>query len=225
MEISFKELIKHVCSRPGMYTPKGTFGEVYSLIFGYSLGNKNTPISGDNGKIFGNYVCLKFGFQTKYTTNYVFEICTDNDDEAIKLLEETINEFDSLRKRMTSNEILDYAATNFKYEDGEPEKIFRIFDEALLNGEEKVIKPLIEEHEHQSILWKSAYPKEVGKLLKQISEGQPIKRIYESEDKTRIKLLSADFPFPIEMSLKDGNWKINASRLINLRMSQGKNEK
>ncbi len=219
-DISFKELLNHVCSRPTMWVPKGTFNEVYSLITGYSIGKEDTPLSGDKWRIFNKYVCVKFGFPTKYVGSLVFESCTINDLEAIKLFEETINEFAELQKEMTYEQILDYAVLNFKQEEGEPEEKFRIFNEALINADKGVIKSLIVEHEHQNILWESAYPEDVGKLLNQVVEDQPIKRIYESEDKTNVKLLTADFPFPFEMNFRDGNWLIDASPLINLRLIQ-----
>jgi len=215
-EISFEKLLNHICSRPGMWTPKGTFDEVYSLILGYSMGKDDTPISGNDWKVFNKYVCIKYGFPTKYVANYVFENCVENDEEAIQLLEKTILEFGDLKQRMTNEEIFEYAVSNFKHEEGEPERIFRIFDKALLEGDEKTIKSLIEEHEHQSILWKGAYPEDVAISLDQISSGQPIKRIYESEDKTKVKLITADFPFPIEMNYKNGNWKIDATKIIEL---------
>ncbi len=219
-EISFKELLNHVCSRPGMWVPKGTFSGVYSLIMGYTMGKVDTPLSGENWKTFNNYGCIKFGFSTKYVISYVFESCTENDEESIKLFHETVNEFIELQNRMTPDEILEYASKTFTYEEGEPEKIFRIFSSALLNGDEQIIRPLIEKHENQNLLWKGAYPEDVGILLNQISESQPIKRIFESEDKAKVKLITADFPFPFEMNLKDGNWKIDASKLIDLRMNQ-----
>lgn len=224
-EIPFKELLNHVCSRPGMYVPKGTFSGVYSLIMGYTMGKEDTPLSGENWKTFNNYGCIKFGFPTKYVVSYVFESCSENDEESIKLFLETVNEFIELQNKMTPDEILEYASKTFRHEEGEPEKVFRIFGKALLNGDEQVIRPLIEEHENQNVLWKGTYPEDVGKLLNQISESQPIKRIYESEDKTKVKLLTADFPFPFEMNFKDGNWEIDASPLINLRMIQNKEKK
>jgi len=224
-DISFQEFLNQVCSRPGMWVSKGAFQGVYCLIMGYTIGKEDTPLSGENWRTFNKYGCIKFGFPTKYVVEYVFESCAENDEEAIKLFQETVIEFLELQEKLNSDEILEYAATTFKFEEGEPEKIFRIFDEALLNADEHIIKPLIEEHEHQNILWKSSYPEDVGKLLSQISESQQLKRIYESKDKTKIRLLTADFPFPFEMNFKDGNWKIDASQLINLRMIQNKEKK
>ena len=223
-EISFKELLNHICLRPGMYVPNGTFSGVYSFIMGYTMGKENTPLSGENWKTFNNYGCIKFGFPTKYVVSYVFESCAENDEESIKLFQETVNEFVELRNKMTSDEILEYASKKIKYEEGEPEKVFRIFGNALLIGDKQIIRPLIEEHENQNVLWKKTYPEDVGKLLNQISEGQSLKRIYESENNTKIKLLTADFPFPFEMNFKEGKWKIDATPIIDLRMSQNENE-
>ena len=63
---------------------------------------------------------------------------------------------------------------------------------------------------------------ELSYIVIQISEGQPIKRIYQSEDQTKVKLLTADFPFPFEMNFRDGSWKIDVSQLIEWRRSQSK---
>ena len=221
-DISFRELLNNICLRPGMWVSKGKFQCVYSLIMGYTMGNVNTPLSGNNWKTFNNYGCIKYGFPTKYIVSYVFEACSNNDEEAIKLFHETVNEFIELQNRMTADEIIEYATKIYKIKEGEPEKIFRIFNIALLNGDKETIKPLINEHKHEKVLWKGSYPEDAEKLLNQISESQPIIRIYESDDKTNVKLLTADLPFPFEMNLKNGNWKIDASPLIDLRMIQSK---
>lgn len=219
-DTTFKEFLNNVCSRPGMWVLKGTFQGVYSLIMGYTIGHGDTPLSGKNWRTFNYYGCLKLGFPTKFVLSYVIESCSNNDEEAIKLFEETINEFAELQKKMTSEEIIEYAKATFTYEEGEPEKILRIFEKALLKGNEQTIKLLIDEHENQSVLWQGKYPEDVGILLNQISQGQPVKRIYESKDKTKVKLLTANYPFSFELNFKDGNWKIDASQLIALRMSQ-----
>ena len=48
--------------------------------------------------------------------------------------------------------------------------------------------------------------------------NQPIKKIYESEDKRLIKIISSGWPFPIEMNYLDGKWKVDASNIIELRL-------
>jgi hypothetical protein len=224
-KIPFKKLVQYVCKRPGMYTPTGSFYEVFSFFLGYIEGNKDTPISGESWSVFNSYTCIKNGFPTKYICSYVFDSFGKNDEESIKLMEETILEFTKLKEIMSLKEILSYAKTNFQYEEGEVESIFRKFDKALLEGDKKIIKSLIEKHENANILWKGSYPSDITKELGQISNGQPIKKIYESEDKTQIKLITVDFPFPIEMNLKNGSWKINAKDIIELRMEKIKNSR
>lgn len=213
---SLQEFVYDVCLRPSMWVSRGTFSGIYALIMGYTIGKEDTPLSGDNWFTFNRYVCIKYAFPTKYVASYVFEKSTTNDKEAIKALEETIIEFIELQKKMTSERILHYAQETFRHEEGKPEKVFRRFDNAITDGDKETIQSLIEEHKDQNILWKGKHPNDVGKLLKQISEGQPIRKIYESEDKTQVKILSADYPFLFEMNFKDGSWKIDASPLIDL---------
>ena len=52
----------------------------------------------------------------------------------------------------------------------------------------------------------------------QVALNQPIKKIYESEDKRLIKIISSGWPFPIEMNYLDGKWKVDASNIIELRL-------
>jgi len=221
---SFINFFKNVCTRPGMWTPTGSFNEVLCLIDGYTMGSQKTALSGDSGWNYHYYVCNKYGFPSKYATSYVIKTLTQNDEEAIKLYMQTTLEFIEFKKTMSDEEIIEYAKINFTSEEGDAEKVFRQFDNALLEGDKEIIDSLIEDNENKEILWKRAYPKDVANLLGQISNAQPIKRIYESEDKTKVKILTGEFPFPFEMNFKNGKWIINAKPLIELRMSMNQDK-
>ncbi|MCB0851960.1 MAG: hypothetical protein KDD63_07065, partial [Bacteroidetes bacterium] len=97
------------------------------------------------------------------------------------------------------------------------EKIFRIFDKALLTGDRKVIESLIIENKDAEVLWAKAYPKIVALKLNEISEAQPIKSIPVSEDGKTVKIITQGWPFPILMNFINGEWKVNAEKIIELR--------
>ena len=213
MNISFKEFIEHICKRPRMYTFGGTYNETAAFIQGYSLGNQ-TPIS---DRTFNQFVCLKYSFPTNYFWTYVIKECAKDDKEAISLMGKTILEFIDLKSTMTEEELLEHAVDSSKSEEGEAEKIFRIFDKALLTGDRKVIESLIIENKDAEVLWAKAYPKIVALKLNEISEAQPIKSIPVSEDGKTVKIITQGWPFPILMNFINGEWKVNAEKIIELR--------
>ncbi|WP_405569031.1 hypothetical protein [Winogradskyella sp. Asnod2-B02-A] len=212
-EPTFTEFIEHICKRPLMYCLESTFNEISAFINGYSFAKK-TPISGTD---FHRFVCLKNSFPTNYIWTYVIKACAKNDEEAISLMKNTILEFCELKNRMNEDEIMQFAIDNAKTKEGEPEKVFREFDNALLKGDKKVIQSLIVDNEKADLLWIGKYPKSVAEQLSDLSDGQSIKRIYESENGQNIKILTSGWPFPIEMILENGEWKVNADKIIELR--------
>ena len=111
-DFTFEEFLENVCLRPQMWVPNGSFNNVFSLIMGYTIGNKATPLSGENWRNFNRYGCIKFGFPTNVVVSYVFKKCSKNDEDAINLFHETVNEFISLPK-MTADEIIDHASKTF----------------------------------------------------------------------------------------------------------------
>ena len=210
---TFIEFIEYICKRPGMYTLGGTFNETAAFIMGYSSG-KLTPIS---DRTFGRFVCLKHSFPTNYVWTYVIKECAKDDDEAISLMEKTIIEYITLKKTMTDEEIIQHVMKSSVIEEGEAEKTFRTFDQALLTGDKETIQSLITECNGAEILWSGSYPKDVATKLNEISSNQPIKRIPISEDGNRIKIIAQGWPFAIEMSLVNGDWKVNPDKIIELR--------
>jgi len=101
--------------------------------------------------------------------------------------------------------------------EGAAEKTFRKFDTALLNGEKKIIQNLILYHKDAKILWSGSYPKSAASKLNEISSNQPIKSIPILEDGKIVKIIAQGWPFAIEMNSKNGKWKINADKIIELR--------
>lgn len=199
-----------------MYTLGGTYNETVAFIQGYSSRNK-TPIS---DRTFDRFVCLKNSFPTNYLWSYVIKECSENDNAAISLIEETILEFIDLKSKMTEEELVQYATDFYKNEDDEAEKTFRIFDKALLTGDREVIQSLIIENKEAEVLWSDSYPEDIALQLNEISSNQPIKRIPISEDGSKVKMIAQGWPIAIEMCLINGDWKINPEGIIELRKTE-----
>ncbi|HEX8427234.1 hypothetical protein [Hymenobacter sp.] len=212
-QISFLELIGQICKRPSMFTG-GSVKETLAFINGYRSGN-STPIS---GRIFDRYVCIRNSFPDNYVWNYVIKTCSKDKKDALRMVEEIITEFVQLKERMSDNELIQYASKQLG-EESEAEKIFRQFDKALLIGDESLIKQLIEEHANAGILWEGAYPEDIAIQLNEISDAQSIRSIPISKNGNRLEIISQGWPFPIEMNYANGEWRINAEKIIKLRMS------
>jgi hypothetical protein len=211
---SFIEFIGHICKRPSMFTG-GSVKETLAFIDGYRYGNA-TPIS---GKIFDQYVCVRNSFPDNYVWTYVINTCSKDENAAFQMIEENITEFLQLKEQMSEDEIIRHASEQL-VDESEAEKIFRQFDTALLLGNESVIRRLIEEHKDSEILWRDAYPEDVAIQLNEISTRQRIKNIPISADGKKIRIIAQGWPFPIEMNYVNGEWKINAEKIIALRMSK-----
>jgi hypothetical protein len=220
-EISFIELIRNICKEPHKYGG-GSVKEMLSYIEDYKLRNV-TPIS---GRVFDRYLCIRNSFPENYVWTYVISECPKNEEDAIRMIEENIMDFLQLKERMSDDELIQYAreqltqnAREQLIEEGEPEKVFRQFDIALLLADESLIRELIEEHLDAKILWAKPYPREVLFQLCEIAARNRIKSLPISEDGNRVKIIAAGWPFPIEMSFRDGRWKINAEKIIQLRLA------
>lgn len=198
-----------------MYTLGGTYNEVAAFIVGFSEGS-NAPI---NNRIFERFVCLKNSFPTNHVWIYVIKECTKDDNEAISSMKNTILEFIELKDRMTEDELMLFAIENSKSEESEAERTFRKFNLALLTGDREVIQSLIIESKGAEVLWSGSYPEDVIAKLNEISSGSSVKQVPISDDGDKVKIISQDWPFPIEMCLINGQWKIKAEKLIALQMS------
>lgn len=174
------------------------------------MGNE-TPIS---NKVFNSFVCLKYSFPTNYVWTYVIKECAKDDNEAILILKDTILEFVELKKTMNEEELIQFVIENAESKEGEAEKEFRKFDNALLFGDKEAIQSLSMECEGAEILWSGFYPKDVALKLREISLNEPIKRIPISEDGNKVKIIASGWPFAIEMELINGKWRIDANDII-----------
>jgi hypothetical protein len=191
----------------------GSVKETLAFIDGYRFGNA-TPIS---GKIFDKYVCIRHSFPDNYIWTHVINTCAKDENDAMKMVEETITEFIRLKETMSEDELIQYITQQLT-DESEPEKIFREFNKALFLGDESLIRQFIDEHQDAHILWKEKYPEEVALQLINMSLGQPIRSILIPGDEKKLNIISAGWSFPIEMNLKEGKWKINAEKIIQLRM-------
>jgi len=196
-----------------MYTG-GSVKETLAFIDGYRFGN-DTPIS---GRVFDRYVCVRNSCPSNYVWAYVINTCSQDESDAMRMIEDTITEFIQLKERMSEDELIQYASEQL-VEESDAEKIFRQFDAALLTGNELTIRQLIADHRDAEILWKGAYPEDVAIQLNEISSGQRVKSIPLSADGKKVKIIAAGWPFPIEMNFTNGEWRINAEKIIALRMS------
>lgn len=211
----FIEFINQICARPRMFISSGTYKETVAYIIGFSEGNE-TPFS---DRVFDQFVCLKNSFPTNHVWDYVIKECSKDDDEAILLLKDTILEFIELKSTMTEKELMQFAVKSSKSKESEAEKVFRKFDSALLLGDKEVIQSLIIENKDAEVLWSGSYPEDVALKLNEISSSQPIKQIPMLEERNKVKIIASGWPFPIEMNLINGKWRINAENIIALRMS------
>jgi hypothetical protein len=210
-EDSFIEFIKRICQRPQMYTAGGSLKETLAFIDGYRYALEIS--SGE--RIFERYICRLNSFPDNYGWTYVIIACSTDEKESLRLLEDTIVKFFQLRETLSDDELLRYADKQAPKE-GEAEKTFRQFDKAFMLRDELLIKPLIEEHPDAQILWQEKYPEGVAEQLLELSANQPIKGIPIGDDGKKMKIIAPGWFFPIEMNFKDGKWKIDASKLIDI---------
>lgn len=103
-----------------------------------------------------------------------------------------------------------------------PEETYRSFMVANLSGDESAIRPLILDHDDAHILWQGAYPAEVATLLSEQYRAMEITRVESSADGNRVEVRSSAVPIVIAVVQVDGNWKVDAGPIIELRKSAEK---
>jgi hypothetical protein len=86
---------------------------------------------------------------------------------------------------------------------------------ANLGGGEEEIRPLIVDQPDAAFLWQGPYPPDVAALLAEQHEGMDIVRVEERPD--RVLLQSSVSPFPLAVVRIDGEWRVDASPIIELR--------
>lgn len=212
--IYFPKFIVLICTRPNMYTLRGTFNEVVAYIMGYSQGS-NSPIE---GFLFGRYVCLKHSFPFNYHWSGVLRSTTPDDEKAIALLQATILEFLDLKQTKTEEEILQFALDNaVVQEESEAVQVFRQFDRALLTGDKALIQSLIiNSEEEAAVLWRGAYPADVAEQLQEMTDDSPINCTPVDQDGKVVQILASGWPFCIEMLHTEEGWKVDAAPIIHL---------
>jgi hypothetical protein len=96
-----------------------------------------------------------------------------------------------------------------------PEDILFDFLIANLRGREGEIRPLILDHPDAALLWQGAYPPDVAELLAQQYEGMAMARVEEEAD--RVLLQSSAGPIPLAVVRVEGEWRVDASPIIEFR--------
>jgi hypothetical protein len=96
-----------------------------------------------------------------------------------------------------------------------PEDVLFDFLIANLGGSEDEIRPLIVDHPDAAFLWQGAYPPDVAALLAQQYEGMGIARVEEQPN--RVLLQSSASPIPLAVVRVDGEWRVDASPIIEFR--------
>jgi len=96
-----------------------------------------------------------------------------------------------------------------------PEDVLFDFLIANLGGSEADIRPLIVDHPDAALLWQGAYPPDVAALLAQQYEGMGIARVEEGPD--RVLLQSSASPIPLAVVRVGGEWRVDASPIIEFR--------
>ncbi len=213
----FLTIINGLCLRPGMYVLGETFYEICAYITGYAQGSNDSPLSNEGWEAFNNYVCTIYNYPEKYIWTAVLKNNSKDDNEAIQRLLVLLTDFTNKSQQMSYHEIILEAKFQAAARpEGEPEKVMRKFLSVIWWAKRHEIEPIILPHPHADILWRKAYPVEAADALESISNSYTIGRVSGSEDEGSISLMTADFPFPLNLHRINGQWKVDASPIINL---------
>jgi hypothetical protein len=219
----FIQMVESLCAHRSMYVCEGTFYELCAYLEGYAAGSLDCPLGREGWDAFNRFVCAYFRFPDKYTWPYVLKCCTKDDDDATEHLRTLLTEF-CHKARTSSYEEMIQEVTRGGVEDGEgaPEQVVRRLLAALLRGNRPEIEPLIQEHADAGILWEGAYPSDVAEQLDLLSRSNPIARLSGTEEEGEVRLITADFPFPITLRQIAGQWKVDVAKIIEMRKGTGK---
>jgi hypothetical protein len=211
---NFIELVEHICRQRSMYVCGGSFYEVCAYLCGYAQASPDSPLSGDGWAAFNDVVCATFRFPNNYVWPYALKQCSRDDDEASEQLRDLLVKFAERTKTESHEEIVrDVLSRIGNHEEGEPEKAWRRFSRAILSGQRDEIEPLIQEDPDAEILWSRAYPDDVAQALDQIAESYSVRQVSGSEEEGKVVIITPDFG-PIPLQLIGGNWKIDATKII-----------
>ena len=218
----FLEAMDHLCKRPAMYVCGGTFYEVCAYLTGYAAASADCPLSNEGGEAFNRFVCRHCRFPENYAWPYALKSSSEDDQQAIERLRTLLSEFCNRARTSSYEEIIQEAAPP-EIEEGEPEQTLRRLLTALLRGERKEIEPLILDHPDAPVLWEGAYPSDVAEQLDGISRSYSIGRLPGTRDSEEVRLITADFPFPITVRQVDGQWKVDVAKIVEMRKHIGGN--
>lgn len=213
----FIELVESICKRRSMYVCDGSFLEVSAYLSGFAHASTNCPLSNDGWKAFSRYVARHFGFPENYIWPYVLKTCSRDDDEATDRLLSLLAKFSDSARTHSYEEILESIQPRVVPQDAEPEQTMRQLLAALLTGSRSEIEPLIMDHPDAEILWQGAYPAEVAVQLSHVSNSNRIGRVSDHAADGQVKLITADFPFPITVEKVGQQWKVDAAEIIAIR--------
>jgi hypothetical protein len=214
----FIEMVESICKYRSMYTCGGSFLEVCAYVSGFAHSSTSCPLGNDGWKAFSRYVARHFGFPENYIWPYVLKTCSRDDDEATERLRSLLLQFSNSARTQSYQEILDSIRPQVvPKEDAEPEQTMRKLLAALMTGSRNEIEPLIMDHPDAEILWQGSYPAEVARQLSHISNSHPIGRVSDHADDGQVRLITADFPFPIRVTKLGQQWKVDAEEIIAIR--------
>jgi len=214
----FIEMLENLCKRRSMFVCDGSFYEVCAYVTGYAHASTDCPLSSDGWNAFSRYVCKQFGFPENYIWPYVLMTCSRDDDEATERLLSILVRFCNSARTQSYEEIIESIRPRVvSNENAEPERAMRKLLAALLTGSRDEIEPLIIDHPDAEFLWQGAYPTEVAGQISGISNSYPIRRVSDYADDGELKLMTADFPFPITIRKLGKHWKVDAEEIIAVR--------
>jgi hypothetical protein len=100
-----------------------------------------------------------------------------------------------------------------------PEEVYRNFMIVNLAGEESTTRPLVLDHPDSHLLWQGPYPPAVADLLAEQYRTMEISRVDspDAQDENRVLLESSAAPMPTAVVKVNGEWKIDATPIIEFR--------
>lgn len=213
----FMELVSNICKRRHMYVCGGTFYEVCAYISGYARANKDCPLGGEGWSAFSRFVAARFGWPDKYVWPYVIKMCSVDDTSAAERLQVLLAGFCDKLGMTSYEEIIREASRENAREQGEPEKALCRLLSALWRGRRQEIEPLILNHPDAGVLWEGEFSPDAAEKLDAVYGAFAIGRLPETGNEEEVHLISADFPFPLKVMQIDGQWKVDVTKIVDMR--------
>lgn len=210
------QLIEGVCKRPRMYTLDGTFGEVSALLTGTVLNAVDAAERETVHEVFNYFVTSQLLVPSKFWwTGAIRSIATD-DEDAIQRVGQLFRKFIELRLTHTLGEIRAEAASHVaNYKESEPAAVWRRFMAARFHANQSEIESLILPHPDAHYLWDGGgAPPGIAEQLISISDMGIVSIIAGSVESGRVTLMAE--LGKIDAQLIDGDWRIDATRIIEI---------